>query len=239
MSYLITPHFLYHRYRTNSGSSAMTRNNRRSVRMKRSRDGAIFPQNATAGCVDPEAVANVSSPQSLTVHDFEAHVKSCQIQSFSFDYYMHGLVEEAGEVFEAVRATQGADPRFSEGQAMAIALELGDVLWYLTSLSMEIGGEMTMLDSWPTVERGTNAPEVLMMLYASKLSGRVKKSMRGDKTLADFVPAMREYRDELLKTCAEVAANFDTTLQRCAKLNVNKLRGRFGRGAVMGDGAYR
>ena len=166
MSYLITPHFLYHRYRTNSGSSAMTRNNRRSVRMKRKRDGAIFPQNATAGCVDPEAVANVSS--SLTVHDFEAHVKSCQIQSFSFDYYMHGLVEEAGEVFEAVRATQDADSSSSEGQAKAIALELGDVLWYLTSLSMEIGGEMTMPDSWPTVERGTNAPEVLMMLYASK-----------------------------------------------------------------------
>ena len=76
-----------------------------------------YPAVATIGCVFPEGVPNVSSPQSLSVHDFEAHVKSCQIQSFSFDYYMHGLVEEAGEVFEAVRATQKTDPRISEGQA--------------------------------------------------------------------------------------------------------------------------
>merc|ERR1740130_1158959 len=46
-------------------------------------------------------IARVASPQPSSVRKFEIHVKQCQLQSFTFDYYMHGLVEEAGEVFEA------------------------------------------------------------------------------------------------------------------------------------------
>ena len=69
-----------------------------------------------------------------------------------------------------------------------------------------------------------------------RLAGRVKKARRGDKPLEDFVPAMARCRDELLALGAEVAANHGTTLHQCGVGNVRKLRGRFERGSVRGDG---
>ena len=63
--------------------------------------------------------------------------------------------------------------------------------------------------------------------------------MRGDKELAEFVPDIREQRDNLLARCAEVAANYNTTLQCCALMNVYKLRRRFNQGCVLGDGSTR
>ena len=54
-------------------------------------------------------LAKVATPQSYSVREFGVHVKQCQVHSFSFDYYMHGVVEEAGEVFEAVRTARSAE----------------------------------------------------------------------------------------------------------------------------------
>ena len=84
-----------------------------------------------------------------------------------------------------------------------------------------------------------DGPEILMMACAAKLSGRVKKSLRRDKPLQDFAPAMREHRNELLSLCAEVAAMHGATRQQCALLNVQKLHGRFHMGSVRGDGDTR
>ena len=55
-----------------------------------------------------ETVQTIATPVSLSVTEFEAHVKQCQLQSFTFDYYIHGVVEEVGEVFDTVRFCRGA-----------------------------------------------------------------------------------------------------------------------------------
>ncbi|CAE8720631.1 unnamed protein product [Polarella glacialis] len=191
------------------------------------------------------ASSAAASSQSLSVADFEGHVQRCQLQHFTFDYYMHGLVEETGEVFDAVRAQRAgsSQPEGSERKSTGstVELELGDVLWYATSLSMEVGGDMKMPATWPLADvcKTGDEPEVLMLATAARLSGRVKKSLRGDKPLEEFVPAMRQHRDELLARCAEVAENHGSTLQRCAMLNVWKFKGRFDRGSVQGDGDAR
>lgn len=183
-------------------------------------------------------IARAASPQPSSVRKFEIHVKECQLQSFSFDYYMHGLVEETGEVFEAVRAVRStASP--CRADTDNVLSEIGDVLWYATSFSLEVGGELRMPESWPTAEAGSCEPEVLMLAAAARLSGRVKKSMRGDKSLAQFAAAMAQQRDELLTRCAEVAANHNANLQQCATMNVRKLSGRFERNTVRGDGDHR
>merc|ERR1712217_301863 len=110
---------------------------------------------------------------------------------------------------------------------------------YTTSLSSELGGEMNMPQIWPTAELGATEPEVAMLAAAARLSGRVKKSMRGDKPLDQFVSAMVEHRNALLSACAEVAANHESTLQECAAMNITKLSGRFQRNTVRGDGDAR
>ncbi len=47
-----------------------------------------------------DAVTEVSTPQPLSMEEFEAHVKRCQLQQFKLEYDTHGLVEEVGEVFD-------------------------------------------------------------------------------------------------------------------------------------------
>ncbi|CAE7686167.1 unnamed protein product [Symbiodinium pilosum] len=74
-----------------------------------------------------DQVRACASPQQLSVEDFQEHVKICQLQKFSFDYYVHGLVEESGEVLEAVR---------SKADSGSVGNELGDVsLILLNSIS--------------------------------------------------------------------------------------------------------
>eukprot|EP00440_Ansanella_granifera_P006442 gb/GFBE01006987.1/.p1 GENE.gb/GFBE01006987.1/~~gb/GFBE01006987.1/.p1 ORF type:complete len:199 (+),score=53.97 gb/GFBE01006987.1/:1-597(+) len=176
--------------------------------------------------------ASMPTPQSLSVREFEEHVRSCQLKKFGFDYYMHGLVEEAGEAFEAVRASRGKAPE----SCSQVANEIGDVLWYATSFSMELGSSVQMPSEWPQGRAGTHEAEVRLLAAVAKLAGRVKKSLRGDKALDEFLPAMRQYRDEVLQLCADVAVAEGLTLQRCAVANVIKLKGRFDRGSVQGDG---
>ena len=82
-------------------------------------------------------------------------------------------------------------------------------------------------------------PEVLLLVAAARLSGRVKKSLRGDKKLEQFLPAMASYRDEILKLCPQVAANHGSTLEQCASVNVRKLGSRSERNTMYGDGDTR
>ena len=82
---------------------------------------------------------------------FEAHVRKSQLQKFTFDYYMHGIVEESGEVFHAVRAALSTDA-YSFDKDNVIA-EIGDVLWYVTSFSMEFGESMSLPQTWPWMEK--------------------------------------------------------------------------------------
>ena len=178
----------------------------------------------------------VSHPPLVCI--FQAHVKQTQLQKFTFDYYMHGLVEEVGEVYEAVSTPHDSVLTYP-AHDVKVLLEIGDVLWYVTSFSLEIDTLLVMPETWPTAKAGAVNPEVSMLSTVARLAGRVKKVLRGDKPLDQFAPAMLLYRDELMTRCAEVAANYGTTLQKCAEMNMRKLNGRSKRGTVCGDGDRR
>ena len=64
---------------------------------------------------------------------------------------MHGIVEESGEVFDAVRAARSTDA--SSFERDNVIAEIGDVLWYVTSFSMELGGSLSMPQTWPWAEK--------------------------------------------------------------------------------------
>ena len=204
-------------------------------------EGSNSVDDVVASAVsEPTAtIARLATLQPLDMRKFEVHIKQCQLQSFTYDYYMHGIVEESGEVFEAVRAATDAGTTADKGIMDAVLAEIGDVLWYVTSFSMELGPAMRMPESWPVAEPGAVAPEVQLLSIAAKLSGRVKKCKRGDKAVDQFVPAMLQHRDALLSECAKIAANHYSTLEQCAEKNVRKLGSRFARNTVLGDGDQR
>jgi NTP pyrophosphatase (non-canonical NTP hydrolase) len=159
--------------------------------------------NADINIVASVTFARMAVLEPRSVYNFEAHVKQCQLRQFTFDYYTHGLVEEAGEVFEAVSVARlVAAHRLACNEK--VLSEMGDVLWYANSFSLEVGIPLAMPTIWPTVKAGVHNPKVLMRVAVARLSGRVKKSMRGDKPLEQFVSAMLQYRDELLARCTEV-----------------------------------
>jgi NTP pyrophosphatase (non-canonical NTP hydrolase) len=199
----------------------------------------------------------------LTVSEFVSHVKESRLQCYPFDYFMLGIVEETGEVFGVVRSCRAeakrmqaeTDASFSECfdavKGNTVLCELGDVLWYCVAFSLEFD-ELAMPASWPerpvpsTVEclhsildADDERDAILMMECVAKLSGRVKKRLRGDKPPEDFLPDMKKMRDELLNLCAAVAATYGATLQQCALLNVEKLHARFEAGSVRGEGNER
>ena len=153
--------------------------------------------------VASEMSADMAMLKSLSVHDFETHVRRCQLHPFTFDYYMHGLVEEAGEVLEAVSVARLVAAHRLACNEKALS-EMGDVLWYANSFSLEVGIPLAMPTMWPTVKARVHNPKVLMRVAVARLSGQVKKSMRGDKPLEQCVSAMLHYRDEPLTRCTEV-----------------------------------
>lgn len=57
-------------------------------------------------------------------------------EGHAFGYLALGLNGEAGEVAEKIK--KGIRDGWREGWRDAVALELGDVLWYLTMLAQEI-----------------------------------------------------------------------------------------------------
>ena len=177
-----------------------------------------------------KAVMSVPTPEALSVLQFQEHVKRYQIRKFTFDYYMHGLLEEAGQVVDAVHA------RRSDQE---VACEIGDVLWYATAFSMELGDGVQMPLVWPEGSFAKPDAEVALLACVAKLSGQVKKRLRGDKALELFLPAVKSHRDEILTKCAEVALAHGTSLQFCAIANLKKLNDRFDRGALQGDGNNR
>ena len=87
---------------------------------------------------------------------------------------------------------------------------------------------------YPAIGLGNEAGEVL---------GKIKKCMRGDDGEGDMSPARKEaLKDELgdvLWYLAVLAHDLDCNLDDVAKMNVAKLRSRFDRGVIKGDGDKR
>ena len=79
-----------------------------------------------------------------TISEYNAFVKSMKVypERFAVIYPALGLTGEAGEISEKVKKWLRGD---NGGQAMtdelreAILLELGDPLWYITSLADDLG----------------------------------------------------------------------------------------------------
>ena len=149
-------------------------------------------------------------------------------------------MEEAGEVFNAVQFGQ-----HHFGSNTDVLFEIGDVLWYAVSFAMEVGFKIQwcrfgMPDAWPKVSpvRVIDA-HVLLLQTVAKLSGRVKKSLRGDGPLVEFAHTMQGHLEEVWDLCAHLAANHGASLSTCAAMNVRKLAGRLKTNSTRGDGAKR
>lgn len=73
-------------------------------------------------------------------HALETWLSHSNENNYNIVYPTLGLVGESGEVAEKVKKVlRDHDGMFDDKQRCAIALEISDVLWYIATLSHELG----------------------------------------------------------------------------------------------------
>lgn len=157
----------------------------------------------------------------------------------NLEYPMLGLVDELGELCEAVGDEN-------------IAKEMGDVYWYLAQLATEFGFSLQQLNdelftSTVLLDRNLlvhtdKAFKFQAFIYASKLAGRVKKIQRDydGKCPELMIPVIREYMKGILTTLGKIPYELSTyDYNSVLQLNIDKLFDRKERNVLNGEGDSR
>lgn len=74
---------------------------------------------------------------------------------------------------------------------------------------------------------------------AGEVAGKIKKVLRGDKPMADAIPAIRDELGDVLWYVAVLAERLDISLELVAQRNLQKLSERKQTGTLKGDGDNR
>jgi NTP pyrophosphatase (non-canonical NTP hydrolase) len=148
-----------------------------------------------------------------------------------------GLAGEAGELM-AVCLVQDEDN---------IVKEVGDVLWYVANVAhdaglslSDVGGRKTF--SWKNSKRlcwdSVEACEYLAV-HVGKVAENVKKTIRdnaGELTDARLRNIKKALCDIIQLLACVALDGAGVTLEKCAELNIDKLKSRQERGKLGGDG---
>ena len=178
--------------------------------------------------------AEIKSVQ-MTSSEYEiSWERSCIRTDFTSEYFVLGLVEESVEVFEACHYKRSDED---------VVKECGDVLWYVTGLLRNhdflldnmVG---SCFDQVPEMV-GCTEPEVLLIIRAGSLAGRVKKYQRGDYTEEKLILFLRTLIPEIISALHSVCVSRGQSLSDAAKANVVKINQRLTSGNIMGDGSNR
>jgi hypothetical protein len=169
--------------------------------------------------------------------------------------------ELAGKIVEFTRTTGGftdyAFKRITPDQRTAILREAGDILWYMTALSREIGVPFTTIRSLAEshgndkYEQGFDA--IQAALDINEISGNIAetvfKFMRdqpekgyGSKSYAADAETRNKIADGLAQLYASVeriAEVFHSHMAHVRDMNVEKLESRRKRGTLSGSGDNR
>jgi NTP pyrophosphatase (non-canonical NTP hydrolase) len=79
----------------------------------------------------------------MEFNEYQKQARATAIYKMPIVYPTLGLAGETGEVAEKVKKTLRDEAgEFSEEKKTALALELGDVLWYVANLAADLGVDL-------------------------------------------------------------------------------------------------
>ena len=145
-----------------------------------------------------------------------------------YAYTALGLVGELGEVLFLL-------PDDNEHvNKSAIRKELGDVFWYLSQFSMEIGVPYTKL--FPAHQVLIDKTDIPIL--CGEICELVKKAIRDNfgKTTPDFINKCVSYLTQINVWLCHICESIGYTKEDIWEENVNKLRSRKDRGVLGGSG---
>ncbi len=176
----------------------------------------------------------------MKLNDYQNEAVALAIYPGVLSYPALGLCGEMGELFEAIRSVHNREN---------VIKEIGDCLWYIANVANDADLTLskvcdndvgfTCLDrhAYWTIEEAKTKLGVSV--------GAVAEAVK--KTIRDNHGALKRKKRKLIKHALYdtmsvlrcFAEEFDTTLEECAKANLEKLKSRRDRGKIQGDGDNR
>lgn len=154
-----------------------------------------------------------------------------------------GLCGKVGELIAAiVREYQGG----GNDEWDNIKKEIGDCIWYVANIADDMGTRLSKVmerENFQEYSGPWDTEEVTseLSIHAGVVAENVKKAIRDNNGLVtwakhgNIVKALRFLVIWLERLCS----NYETILEECAQLNLDKLRSRAERGVLKGDGDAR
>lgn len=174
----------------------------------------------------------------MRLNEYQTGAVSTAIYPGKLAYPTLGLCGEVGELADAIDCNKDAE----------ILKEAGDVLWYVANVANDCGVELSEVCKRKTFQNRTkrvywdsNEAMIEMTVQAGVVAENVKKTIRDndgvleDKRKGNIVKALKA----LMVVLAEIVNNSGSTLEKCAEMNLDKLRSRQERGVLTGDGNNR
>lgn len=174
----------------------------------------------------------------VKLNEYQTGAVSTAIYPGKLAYPTLGLCGEVGELADVVDCNNYDK----------ILKEAGDVLWYAANVASDCGAELSEVCKRKTFQNSTkrtywDSHDAVfeLVVQAGIVAENVKKTIRDhdgvlqDKRRANIIKALKK----LILVLAEIVNNAHGTLEKCAEMNLEKLRSRQERGKLTGDGDNR
>jgi hypothetical protein len=181
------------------------------------------------------------SMSELQLNEYQTGAVNLAIYPGTLVYPTLGLCGEVGELIAAVSVNLKMG-----GNLDNVKKEIGDVLWYVANVAEDMDTLFSEVMGRKNFEEGTEGWYVdkainELPIQAGIVAENMKKAIRdndGDVSYNrghNILEALR-----LLVTWLErLCSCYGSTLEECARLNLDKLRSRTERGVIKGDGDHR
>lgn len=171
----------------------------------------------------------------MKLNEYQTGAVSTAIYPGKLAYPTLGLCGEVGELADAANCSNDENT----------LKEAGDVLWYVANVANDCGVELsevckrkTFQDKPKRVYWDNDEASIELIVQVGIVAENVKKTIRDndgvleDKRRANIVKALKK----IVLVLSEVVNNAGSTLEKCAQMNLDKLRSRQERGKLTGDG---
>ena len=160
----------------------------------------------------------------------------------ALEYTVLGLCGEVGEIAAQVRDWEAAPRADTAAEALA---ELGDVCWYIATVSHTFDAKLS--DLQPPSDKDVGllegvglTPLVLAMAgHAGQIANKAKKVIRDNRPQGQIRDFVLVELAVVLTLAARVAATMGGDISQVMQANSEKLASRKARNVIAGDGDHR
>ena len=180
----------------------------------------------------------------LQLNQYQSGAVSTSIYPGKLVYPALGLCGEVGELIDVISIEH--EHCNNGAELHNIKKEIGDCCWYCANMAEDMDTRLSEVMDRENFQEYTGPWDVdqvisQLAICTGIVAENVKKAIRDNDGVVSYdrgkniLTALRFLVIWLGRLCS----NYDTTLEECAQLNLDKLRSRAERGVIKGDGDAR